>query len=245
MKLKVISSGSVGNCYILEASDIALLIECGVKFSEIKQAVNFDLMKIQGCVVTHEHGDHARSISQVMQIGVPVVASKGTFEALKIDEYRGNVSIKHGQKTNIGGFQVSALSVEHDAKEPLAFLIEHEECGRVLFVTDTFVFKYSIPNIDHLIIESNYDEKIVEAIQEKKGVDYVNKRRFKSHMSFQTTIETISKMDRSSIKNIVLIHLSDQVSNEREFKTETEQLFGIPTTVATSGQVVNFSKNPF
>lgn len=246
MKLKVISSGSIGNAYLLEASNSALLIECGVKLSQIKEAADFDLLKIVGCVVTHEHLDHSKSLNQVSQAGIPIATSAGTYKALKVSSDLRDFTLSHATSVWISErWKVSALKVEHDASEPLAFLIEHEECGRVLFVTDTYIFKYNIIDVDHLIIEANYDEEIVKEIQRKKGADYVNNRRFSSHMSFQTAMETIQRLDRLSMKNIVLIHLSDQVSNEKKFKEETEALFGIPTTVATAGQVVNFSKNPF
>jgi phosphoribosyl 1,2-cyclic phosphodiesterase len=246
MELKVINSGSSGNAYLLGTKDSALLIECGVKFQQIKEASDFNLLSIVGCVVTHEHLDHSKSVRQVMQCGIPIATSRGTYEALKLTEDLKDFEIGHAQSVWISrSWKVSALSVEHDAREPLAFLIENDLCGRVLFITDTYIFRYKIPKVDHLIIEANYDETIVDELTKSKGTDYVNSRRFKSHMSFQTAIETIDRLDRSNLKNIVLIHLSDQVSNEKKFKEETEQRFGIPTTVATSGQIINFSKTPF
>jgi len=184
-------------------------------------------------------------MKQVQKLGVPVVASKGTFDALKISNECRDYVVSHAKTIRIKDWKVSSLKVEHDASEPLAFLIEHEECGRVLFITDTYIFKYNIPEVDHLIIEANYCENIVNEIQSKKGIDFVNNRRYKSHMSFQTALETIERMDRSKMKNIVLIHLSDGTSNEKEFQEQTEQRFGIKTTVATSGQVVNFNINLF
>lgn len=246
MKLKVISSGSVGNSYLLENENTALLIECGVKFSQIKEAADFNLLKIVGCIVTHEHLDHSKSLNQVSKAGIPIATSAGTYKSLKISSDLRDFTLSHASSVWISeSWKVSALKVEHDASEPLAFLIEHEDCGRVLFITDTYIFKYNVPNVDHLIIEANYDEEIVKEIQNKKGSDYVNSRRYHTHMSFQTALTTIEKMDRSRMKNIVLIHLSDQVSDENKFKEETEKLFGIPTTVATAGQIVNFSKNNF
>ena len=42
MKLKIISTGSQGNCYILENEQEALIIEAGVKFIEVKKAICFN-----------------------------------------------------------------------------------------------------------------------------------------------------------------------------------------------------------
>lgn len=245
MNLKIISSGSVGNAYILEAKDAAILIECGVRFDEIKKAIDFKVSKIDACLITHEHKDHCKSASSVFGNGIPIVASAGTFDALKTPPELRTYQLKHAETITISNkWKIYALAAEHDAKEPLSFIIESEEVGRVLFITDSYIFKYNIPKVDHLIIEANFDEKIVEEIQ-KSRPDYVNKRRFRSHMSFQTTLKTIERMDRSSLKNIVLIHLSDQVSNERQFKEITEAEFGIQTTIATKNQIINFSKSKF
>jgi len=55
MKLEVLGSSSLGNCYILSDDNEALLIECGVSFNEVKKALNFNVKKIVGCVVSHSH----------------------------------------------------------------------------------------------------------------------------------------------------------------------------------------------
>lgn len=55
MKLKVLGSGSSGNCYILENDTEALIIEAGVPFMEVKKALDFNISKIQGVVISHEH----------------------------------------------------------------------------------------------------------------------------------------------------------------------------------------------
>lgn len=39
MRLKVLGSGSSGNCYILENENEALIIEAGLPFMEVKKAV--------------------------------------------------------------------------------------------------------------------------------------------------------------------------------------------------------------
>lgn len=58
MKLKVIGSGSSGNCYILESDNEALVIEAGLPFMEVKKALNFNIMKIKAVIITHIHSDH-------------------------------------------------------------------------------------------------------------------------------------------------------------------------------------------
>lgn len=55
-KLKCFGSSSSGNGYILENENEALLIECGCRFMDCKKAMNFQISKIVGCLISHEHG---------------------------------------------------------------------------------------------------------------------------------------------------------------------------------------------
>jgi phosphoribosyl 1,2-cyclic phosphodiesterase len=231
------------------------LIECGVKFSEIKEAIGFNVSKIDACIVTHEHGDHAKAIKEVQSNGIPIVASTGTFKACGTSDLVNllDCRVAHGcifltpiKKYQEHGWQIKAFKVDHDAAEPLGFIIEHPDCGKVLFVTDTYVLRYKFPyKLDHIIIEANYCEELAEEWRQSKGNNFVEGRRLKNHMSFQTALLTLSKMDLSNCKNIVLIHLSDGLTDEKRFKQETEERFGIPTTVAAPKVQVNFSLNPY
>ena len=51
--LKVISSGSVGNAYILDCGNEQLIIELGVSWKEILNELNYDLKKVRGCLASH------------------------------------------------------------------------------------------------------------------------------------------------------------------------------------------------
>lgn len=55
MELKVLGSNSSGNCYIIENNDEALIIEAGIKLSEVKKAIDFNISKIRGVLISHEH----------------------------------------------------------------------------------------------------------------------------------------------------------------------------------------------
>lgn len=55
MILKVLGSGSSGNCYILHNEEEALIIDAGVHFNQVKEYLDFDLKKIKGLLVSHQH----------------------------------------------------------------------------------------------------------------------------------------------------------------------------------------------
>jgi phosphoribosyl 1,2-cyclic phosphodiesterase len=56
MLLSVINSGSSGNGYVLHDEDEALVIECGCRFIDCKKVLNWNVRKIAGCIISHEHG---------------------------------------------------------------------------------------------------------------------------------------------------------------------------------------------
>lgn len=55
LHIKTIGTGSKGNCYLLEADNETLILDCGVPVAEIKKGLNFQLGGIVGVVVTHSH----------------------------------------------------------------------------------------------------------------------------------------------------------------------------------------------
>lgn len=245
MQLKIVNSNSEGNAYILENEKEALLIECGVNFNKrVKPALNFNIAKVVGCLVTHEHLDHCGYVNQAIAAGINVWASRGTHEAMgTISSHR--TRILHPMiKQSIGKFEVIPFTVQHDAAEPLGFLIRHEDCGVVLFLTDTYYSKYVFKQVNHMIVEANYDQEIIDKklLEDKK---FLRDRVLTSHLSIQTCLELLAANDLSTVRNIVLIHLSNSNSNAAEFKTKVERQTGKIVTIADPGVVVNLSKQPF
>lgn len=56
MKIKVLSSSSNGNCYILQSlQNESLIIEAGVPWKEILKELDYDLKGVVGCLISHEH----------------------------------------------------------------------------------------------------------------------------------------------------------------------------------------------
>ena len=46
------------------------------------KALNFNVSKIVGCIVTHEHGDHAKYYHEFVKSGIDVYSTDGTKESL-------------------------------------------------------------------------------------------------------------------------------------------------------------------
>ena len=142
MELQVLSSSSKGNCYILHDESQALIIEAGVRFKEIEQALNFRLDHVVGCIVSHSHADHSKAIPDLMQYGIDVYSSMGTFGALGIEGHRAN-PVTPLVPFYVGKFTILPFPVEHDCEEPFGYLIHHRDTGKILFCTDTGYLKYT------------------------------------------------------------------------------------------------------
>lgn len=243
MKLKVINSGSKGNAYILHTEDEALLIECGVRISDIKGALNFDFSKLVGAIVTHEHGDHAKSVKELMSFGVNVHATEGTHAALGTTMNHRACMIKYQERFKLGNFTILPFDVLHDAAEPCGFIINHPECGNVLFITDLIFCKYTFPNLHNIIIEANYDDAIAK--RKLNDIEFLRNRIIKNHMSLDTCKSTLLANDLSKVNNIVLIHLSDSNSDALMFKDTIREATNKTVTIADAGVTIDFNKTPF
>lgn len=248
MDLIILGSSSKGNCYLLANNTEALIIECGVSIFEVKKALDFSFAKVAGCLVTHEHGDHAKSIKEVMKAGVDVYTSRGTIRALALDVTHHRLkTIQASEAVNVGKFKVLPFSIEHDVAEPLGFIINHPETGNVLFITDSFYVRDTFKNIHNIIIEANFSQKIIdERVASGASPEFLRNRIFKSHMSIETCEKTLLANDLSKVQNIVLIHLSDGNSNATEFKAKIEGATGKNVYVADAGMIIkDFNKKPF
>ena len=55
LKLKVVATGSSGNCYLLKSEHGTLVLDCGVPIRAIKNALNFNILGVKGVLITHSH----------------------------------------------------------------------------------------------------------------------------------------------------------------------------------------------
>jgi phosphoribosyl 1,2-cyclic phosphodiesterase len=246
MKLKVIGTGSKGNAYILSNGDEALLIEAGVNIKEIKQALDFDYSKVVGCIVSHEHLDHCKSANDLMRLGIDVYTGAKTHQKINGDVIHKAMPIASRETIKLGNFKIMAFDVKHDAVEPLGFLIEHPDCGKVLFLTDTYYCKYTFPGLNNIIIEANYSKEIID---KKFGPDsdkeFLRNRILKSHFSLANCKDMLKANDLRQVNNIVLIHLSDSNSDEKQFVKEVTELTYKNVCAAVNGMEIDFKKTPF
>lgn len=246
MKLKVLGSSSSGNCYLLANKKETLILECGIVYKKIQEGLEFDSEKVVGCLVTHEHKDHSKCIDQLIKNSIDVYTSKGTIDALGLKESYRLKAIKAQEKIRVGGFTILPFDTQHDAAEPLGFLIQHEDMGKLLFITDSYYCKYTFKGVDHILVECNYNKEMLEEnIQNGIVPECLKDRITRSHFEIENVKEFLRSSDLSNTKNIVLIHLSSQNSNKELFKNEVEKSTGRPVYIAKKGLEIDISKKVF
>lgn len=246
MKLKILGSSSAGNGYVFDNGKEALLVECGMPYKSIQKAVNFDISRFVGAIISHEHGDHAKHVHKVLDTRIPCYMSAGTATALRLDD---NVLVRQTEEFKayrLGGFTIQGFSVQHDAAEPFGYLIHHEEMGTVLFATDTYYLKYKFAGLSNILIECNYRLDILEANVEAGRIAKPQRdRTIKSHLSYETCKETLLANDLSKVNNVVLIHLSPGNSNASEFLQGIKEITGKNVYIADRGMEIDINKTPF
>ena len=65
MNLHILGSNSFGNCYVLETDYEALILEAGVRMSNVRKALRWKMSKVVGAIITHEHNDHAGHVAEM------------------------------------------------------------------------------------------------------------------------------------------------------------------------------------
>lgn len=246
MKLKVLGSNSQGNCYLLVGRDEVLIIEAGIKFAEVKKALNYNISNIVGCLISHEHNDHAGFYMEYLKMGFPVLSPGAVYrhKGFSIMPPFAKI-VQPGKGYKVGNFKVIPFEVQHDVPA-FGYQVDHPEMGRLVFLTDTFYCEYTFENVNYWLIEANYADDILDRnIADGRTPPSMRPRLLKSHMELETTKGILRANNLTHTQNIVLIHLSDGNSDEARFVWEIVGLTGKPTIAAKKGVDLWIGKLPY
>lgn len=233
MQIKVIASGSSGNCYRVSDGKTSLLLEAGIPLPKIKAGCDYALSTICGCLISHEHGDHAKAVKHLLTAGIDVYTSKGTAETLGLISFHCHI-ISNLTPIQIGTFTVVGFPVHHDAAEPFGYFIKNNETQeRLLFATDCCYIDYVFQGITHMMIEANYsDDELDNAVEDKRTPAELKSRLYKSHMSIETCLKTIEANKSKALREVWLLHLSENNADAAEFKRRVQEVAGCEVYIA-------------
>lgn len=225
IKIDIIATGSKGNCYVIQDGTSRIMIDPGISIKEIRKRCKFNLSELDMCLVSHEHKDHCKAVKDIMRIGVPVALSQGT---LKHFHPNGSLYIilQDGAVWERCGWKILPFRIEHDAEEPLGFLIQSPSGRKICYATDTYFIRYRFSGVTHWMIEASYSENLLQA---NDSLPEDTKSRIRtSHFEIANVKKFFKAQDLSATEKIYLIHLSDQNSDEKLFVKEIEALTGKP-----------------
>lgn len=120
------------------------------------------------------------------------------------------------------------------------FLISHPEMGRLLYITDTELVKWRFKNVNQILVEANYSKEIIQ--QEKPNYEHV----CRGHMELGTTLEFLKVNKGPDLRNVVLLHLSDNNSDAGMFAARAKEVVGMADVyVADKEMEIELNKEPF
>ena len=236
MRFTSLASSSKGNAYLVQADGVApLLLEAGLPIKKLREGLNFGLSGLAGCLVSHEHLDHAKAVKDLLKGSVDCYMSAGTAKALEVvGHYRVHrlTALRPIFACPSKMWQVTPFALKHDAAEPLGFIVSHKD-DRLLFIPDTAYVRNRFEGITILAIECNHVGEILSENIRSGGVPAVAGSRVRhNHMSLGTLIDMIKANDLSQCRQIHLLHLSDANSDEAQMIKEVQAATGVPTYAA-------------
>ncbi len=225
MHIQVLSSGSKGNCTLVRAGDVNLLIDAGLPLRELEtrfESARFPAREIHHIALTHGHLDHARSSGSLakrtgatLHLCERLMLNKSVEQAPIMQTL--HVGTADQLRTPTQPLETDALEllpvlIPHDAVPTVAFRMEHKG-RRAVYLTDmgepTAAIASQLRDSHVLILEFNYDEEML-----RKGPYPINlKKRVAGrggHLSNKQAAEVLGHLAGPNLHTLVLAHLSEK-----------------------------------
>lgn len=232
MEFCSIASGSTGNCIYIGSNSSSVLVDAGISGKKVEEGLNsFDhtAKDLKGILVTHEHSDHIKGLGVlVRKHHLPIYATPGTMEAIRSTSTLGKLDpellheIHADEHFQIGDLDILPFRISHDAAEPVAYRVAHEE-HTVAVCTDLGYYDDYI--IEHLkglnavLLESNHDINMLQV----GSYPYYLKQRIlgdRGHLSNENAGKLLSEILNDDMNTVMLGHLSKE-NNYEELAYET------------------------
>lgn len=214
-----LGSGSTGNCYYIGTDEYGFLIDAGISSVRIKRYLkkhNIPFSNIKGIFITHNHTDHVKYAGILnSKYEIPIYTTKRIFWGILRNRNVKNPPtfcnfIHKEESFSIKDFTILPFPVSHDSTECIGFTF--------YFLDKTFTIATDLGYINditakqilssnYLVIESNYDEKMLE----NGPYPEILKNRIKSpqgHLCNNYTADFLAKNWNDNLKYIFLCHLS-------------------------------------
>lgn len=218
-KFVTLSSGSSGNSVFIEHKGAKILIDCGYsgkRIQNLMEDIGEHPKDLDAIFLSHEHQDHVKGAGILSRrFDIPIFANKGTWMGFlpyagKLKEE--NIKLfKTNKFLNFKSMDILPISIFHDAKEPVGFVL-YLDNKKITVLTDTGIvdenIAYQIKGSDVYYIEANHD---LEAL--KRGpYTYNAKMRIMSkfgHLSNDQSAVCLADALEGKNESVFLSHLSE------------------------------------
>ena len=217
-KICPLFSSSSGNCTYIETKDGAILIDAGVSFKKIKDAVENiggDMGKIRAVCVTHEHTDHITGLKTLLnKTDAIVCGSSKTLEALanleKIPQKTKIIEVDSGSY-DLFNMGINRFATSHDCEGSSGYNIILPDGKKFTLCTDlgivTDEVRLALKGSDLVLLESNHDIEML-----RKG-PYSNDLKVRimsdrGHISNVACASELKILLKEGTERFILGHLS-------------------------------------
>lgn len=225
--IKVLASGSSGNCYLIGDGKSRLLLDAGIKIELISAACDYRLSELAGCLITHCHKDHSRVAEDLERRGVKTFGT--------VDMVNKGFKIKaacHMNSFSLGTWDIVPFRVEHDCPCYGYKLTSVATGDQLVYITDAAGIPYKFKDINYWLVEANYSLPILDE-QVRHGMDIHRANRvIDTHMAIEDLEAYFEDIDTSMANAIYLCHLSNDNSDAEDFRERIRRVTGAPVYVA-------------
>ena len=216
---QVLSSGSAGNCLLIRAGELHVLVDAGLPPRELRarfEAARLPHAAVEHVLVTHAHLDHARSAGIVAKRSDATVhCAERMMRNRAVARARRFTSLPIGGTGELRGKRGDLLTYEpvllpHDCDPTVAFRIRHGERTLVV-LTDMGEPREEVARAlsgaHVLVLEFNHDREMLAngpyppKLQRRVGGN-------RGHLSNEEAARMLARMAGPELHTLVLAHLS-------------------------------------
>ena len=229
MNIISLQSGSNGNCIYVEDGEFSVLFDAGISGIQAERRLanhGRNIRDVSAVIISHEHNDHIRSAGIYgRKYGLPLHVTQSTLSATRTDlgKLREVCHFNSGETFSFGNIGVFTVPTPHDGVDGCAFVVSGGGKRLGIFTDLGHPFaelQQLLPTLDGVIIESNYDEQMLDT----GPYPWPLKQRIKGPRGHLSNLETahLLKSAGSRLQWALLGHLSEQ-NNTPERALETNR----------------------